>query len=310
MNIQLEKISSFRSELAIAETIDDIRNMETKASAIAEIARKQKMGKSAQDEVGEFRVEIEKKKGIWLDEFYPSKVHSSRTMRDEGIAFDESANARLVGKEDKLVAEAIEELKQNDTRVVTPNAVVSLVRNKKRKEKIGGMSKVDTPQGQYDVVVIDPPWDMQMISRDVSPGQVGLDYPTMSLDEIKGMDIPAADSCHIFLWTTQKYLPPALDCFKVWGVNYILTMVWHKNGGFQPFNLPQYNCEFILYGRIGTPQFCDTKAFNTCFSADRGKHSEKPEEFYQLIKRVTDGKRIDMFSRRKIEGFEGWGNEL
>ena len=321
MNMQLEKISSFRSELAIAETIDDIKHLETKASAIAEIARKQKMGKSAQDEVGEFRVEIEKKKGIWLDEYFPHKgtgnnqykkeqTSDNTRLADHGITYDESSNARLVSKEDKLVAEAIDELKQNDARVVTPNAVVSLVRNKKRKEKIGGMSKVDTPKGQYDVVVIDPPWDMKMIARDISPEQVGLDYPTMSLDEIKTMDIPAADSCHLFLWTTQKYLPSAFDCFKAWGVNYILTMVWHKPGGFQPFNLPQYNCEFILYGRIGTPEFRDTKAFNTCFSAKRGKHSEKPEEFYQLIKRVTDGKRIDMFSRRKIEGFEGWGNEL
>ena len=310
MNMQLEKISAFRSELAIAETIDDIKHLETKASAIAEIARKQKMGKSAQDEVGEFRVEIEKKKGIWLDEFYPSKAHSSSPMADEGIGFKESSNARLVSKEDKLVAEAVDELKQNKTKVVTPNAVVSLVRKKQREEKIEGMAKVDTPKGKYDVVVIDPPWDMKMIARDISPEQVGLDYPTMSLDEIKTMDIPAADSCHLFLWTTQKYLPSAFDCFKAWGVNYILTMVWHKPGGFQPFNLPQYNCEFILYGRIGTPEFSDTKAFNTCFSAKRGKHSEKPEEFYQLIKRVTDGKRIDMFSRRKIEGFEGWGNEL
>ena len=307
---QLEKISAFRAELAIAETIVDIKHLDTKASAIAEIARKEKVGKSAQDEVGAFRCDIEAKKGAWLDEFYPSKVKSSRTLRDEGITFDESSGARLVNKEAELVAQAIEELKQDDKKVVTPNAVVSLVRNKKRKEKLDTMEKVEAPKGKYDVVVIDPPWDMQMISRDVSPQQVGLDYPTMSLDEIKAMDIPATDSSHVFLWTTQKYLPPALDCFKVWGVNYILTMVWHKNGGFQPFNLPQYNCEFILYGRIGTPQFCDTKAFNTCFSAKRGKHSEKPEEFSQLIKRVTDGKRIDMFSRRNIEGFEGWGNEL
>ena len=318
MNIQLEKISSFKAELAIAETIDDIKHLETKASAIAEIARKEKVGKSAQDEVGAFRCDIEAKKGAWLDEYFPQGrppinkrlPDGTFSMADEGINKKESSNARLVNKEAELVAHAIEEIKQDDKKVVTPNAVVSIVRNIKRKEKIETMERVEPPEGQYNVVVIEPPWDMKMIERDVSPRQVGLDYPTMSLDEIKAMDIPVADSCHVFLWTTQKYLPPALDCFKVWGVNYILTMVWHKNGGFQPFNLPQYNCEFILYGRIGTPQFCDTKAFNTCFSANRGKHSEKPKEFYELIRRVTDGKRIDMFSRRNIEGFEGWGNEL
>ena len=317
----IEKISSLNVELALVETIDDIKHLESKGSAIAEFARVNKVGKAKQDEIGEYRVKVESKKGIMLEENYPQggdrgnqyeKVARSdcSTLADEGISKDESSNARLVSKEAELVAQAIDELKQNDTRVVTPNAVVSLVRKKQREEKIDGMAKVDTPKGKYDVVVIDPPWDMKMIARDISPEQVGLDYPTMSLDKIKTMDIPAADSCHLFLWTTQKYLPSAFDCFKAWGVNYILTMVWHKPGGFQPFNLPQYNCEFILYGRIGTPEFRDTKAFNTCFSAKRGKHSEKPEEFYQLIKRVTDGKRIDMFSRRKIEGFEGWGNEL
>ena len=93
--MELEKISAFRSELAIAETIDDIKHLETKASAIAEIARKQKMGKSAQDEVGEFRVEIEKKKGIWLDEYFPQggdRIARSdgSTLQDEGISKDES----------------------------------------------------------------------------------------------------------------------------------------------------------------------------------------------------------------------------
>ena len=147
--------------------------------------------------------------------------------------------------------------------------------------------------------------------RKVSPKQVGFDYPTMTLKEIADIQLPATDA-HVFLWTTQKYLPPALDVMKKWGVRYICSFVWHKNGGVQPFNLPQYNCEFALYGRIGKPtNFTSTKAFPLAFYAKRGAHSEKPEEFYEMVRRATEGigPRIDMFNRRKIEGFDGWGNE-
>jgi len=93
---QIEKFKGFRAELAIAETLEDIKNIESKAAAAAEFARKNKLGKQEQDEWGIFRTEIEMKKGAWLDEFFPSKIHSSRTLRDEGITFDESANARLI----------------------------------------------------------------------------------------------------------------------------------------------------------------------------------------------------------------------
>ena len=181
--MELEKISAFRSELAIAETIEDIKHLETKASAIAEIARKQKTGKSAQDEVGAFRCDIESKKGAWLDEFYPSKAHSSSPMADEGIGFKESSNARLVSKEQELVAQAIDELKQNKTKIVTPNAVAKSVRKKKRdiniKEKIeegknkeinidfrlGDFEEVlaDVPDGSIDCIITDPPYPHQFI---------------------------------------------------------------------------------------------------------------------------------------------------
>jgi N6-adenosine-specific RNA methylase IME4 len=165
--------------------------------------------------------------------------------------------------------------------------------------------EVEPPEDEYDVIVIDPPWPMQKIERDVRPHQAGFDYPTMDEEELQEFPVPdmAAEDCHLFLWTTHKFLPMALRLAEEWGFRYVCTFVWHKPGGFQPIGLPQYNC------RKGSPAFVDTKAFPTCFEAARREHSRKPDEFYETIARVTAGRRIEVFAREPRPGFELFGNE-
>ncbi len=201
-------------------------------------------------------------------------------------------------------------------RVITGGAisVADAKRQIKKEEVIANLENVEAReakeiQGVYDVIVIDPPWPMKKIERDVAPDQVEFDYPTMTEDELFDVDVPCADNCHVWLWTTHKYLPLALELLEAWNLKYVCTFVWHKPGGFQPFGLPQFNAEFALYARRGSPKFVDFTDFKLCFDAPRTGHSEKPELFYDLVRRVTAGRRLDMFSRRAIDGFDTWGKE-
>ncbi|MCD8207063.1 MAG: ParB N-terminal domain-containing protein [Bacteroidales bacterium] len=192
--------------------------------------------------------------------------------------------------------------------------VAGAIREQKRDQLVQHLESVETQEakaveGVYDVIVIDPPWPMERIESDARPHAVAMDYPVMDVEEIKAMDIPAADDCHIFLWTTQKYLPTAFDVLGAWGFKYVCTFVWHKDNGYKPFGLPKYNCEFCLYAHNGSPKFIDETQFWTCFDAPITGHSEKPDTFYKMICRVTAGRRLDMFNRRQIDGFDAWGNE-
>jgi N6-adenosine-specific RNA methylase IME4 len=110
-------------------------------------------------------------------------------------------------------------------------------------------------------------------------------------------------------WTTQRFLPAAFGCLDAWGVTYTGTFVWVKPGGMQPMGLFQFDTEFALYGRKGGALFVETTDFRTCIQAPRGPHSAKPDAFYAMVRRVTAGRRLDMFSRRAIDGFEAWGYE-
>ena len=163
--------------------------------------------------------------------------------------------------------------------------------------------------GKFKTVVIDPPWGI--VQRPSTAGYLSLAYQTMTIEEIGNMPLSKAldDDAWLFIWTTQAFLPSAITLLTTWDVQYKLTMTWHKEGGPQPLGLPAYNSEFVVVGKRGNPQFLDTKAFKTANFWKRGAHSEKPEGFYDLLRRVTPSPRLDIFGRRRIAGFHSWGNE-
>jgi hypothetical protein len=75
------------------------------------------------------------------------------------------------------------------------------------------LAKVEVvlPAKRYETIVVDPPWPVQKIERDVRPNQVAFDYPTMTEAELREFGATlnriAADDCHLLMWTTQKFSP-------------------------------------------------------------------------------------------------------
>ena len=170
--------------------------------------------------------------------------------------------------------------------------------------------------GRFATVVIDPPWPVSW-SRSGKGRKSGQNsfimYETMNLQEIAGLPMGPlllADA-HVFLWTTQAFLRHSFRLIESWGCDYSFTMTWVKTGYLvnKPIGYPFYNTEWIVVGKRGKPEFLDTRQFRCANAREAHAHSEKPEEFYDLLRRVTPEPRLDIFGRRAIAGFHSWGNE-
>jgi N6-adenosine-specific RNA methylase IME4 len=163
--------------------------------------------------------------------------------------------------------------------------------------------------GTYQTVIIDPPWPIEKIERYERPYQEpNLDYVTMTIEAIEKSKMPISKNAHVYLWTIQKFLPTAFEIFETWDVKYIQTLVWHKNVGFTPHGLFMNNAEFVLFGRRGSLPLLKAGE-KVVFTGKVREHSRKPDEFYDLVKKVSPEPRIDIFSREKRDGFDSFGNE-
>jgi N6-adenosine-specific RNA methylase IME4 len=192
-------------------------------------------------------------------------------------------------------------------------SVVEATRQLKKAEVAERVASL--PATQFQVIYADPPWEY----GDTRDGLVGYSaaadhYPTMSLAELKALDVPqlAADDSVLFLWATAPLLPDALELARAWGFKYKAHFVWDK----VRHNVGHYNSvrhELLLICTRGSCTPENVKLFDSVQVIERTeKHSEKPEEFRQIIETLyPSARKIELFRRGAAPpGWTAWGNEV
>mgnify|MGYP001598581440 CR=1 FL=1 len=160
----------------------------------------------------------------------------------------------------------------------------------------------------FRTIVADPPWPMT--HRDGNSH-----YPLMSMEDIKGFQLPPIDTdCRLFLWrltTNQRW---AIDLLDAWGFRLRSEIVWikmRKNGNpqFGMGSSVRSSHETCLIAERGKPPIL-SHSIRSVLMAQVGIHSQKPEEFYGLVEKLSPGPYLELFARKHRVGWTCLGNEL
>lgn len=171
----------------------------------------------------------------------------------------------------------------------------------------------ETPEltGKYRVIYADPPWSYGG-SMNETYGTADKHYPTMSLDDLCIMPVPdiTEDNAVLFLWVTSPLLEDAFKVINAWGFKYKASFVWDK----VKHVMGHYNSvrhELLLICTKGSCVPENMKLFDSVYEEERTEHSKKPEFFREVIDTIyPSGKRIELFARRPVEGWETYGNQV
>ena len=164
----------------------------------------------------------------------------------------------------------------------------------------------------FPVIYADPPWKFKAYS-DVTGMDRAADnhYPTMDLEAIKALPVPAGADAALLLWATAPMLVEALEVMAAWGFTYKSQIVWTKDRigtGYWARNMH----EILLIGTKGSiPAPPPGARPHSAVQAQVGAHSRKPDVFYDIIEAMFPGlPKLELFARRQREGWHSHGQEV
>lgn len=141
----------------------------------------------------------------------------------------------------------------------------------------------------------------------------------MGIEELAKLQVEdiAERDCTLFLWATFPMLNEAMQLIRKWGFSYkTVGFVWLKQNrksstwfyglGFWT----RGNAEICLLATKAHPKRSSADIHQLIISPIE-EHSKKPDEVREkIVALMGDLPRIELFARKKIKGWDVWGNEV
>jgi N6-adenosine-specific RNA methylase IME4 len=310
---QLVQYEAMRAAIRQCARIDEAAQIRDKAIAFAAYAR-QRDDKQAEAwfaeikaraclRIGELSLALPTQQG----KLCPSRVTKRQAWKDARLS-PATANryeqlARAVQKGTK------------PTRLKDVYAVIKQQRRNEREQALAEATEAaSTTLGVtlYPVIYADPPWRFEPYSRETGMDRAADNhYPTMTIEELRELKIPAADDAALFLWATVPMLLQAHDVMEAWGFTYRSHFVWLKDRIGTGYWVRNQH-ELLLIGTKGrVPAPAPGEQHASVIEAKVGNHSAKPAAFAEIIEEMFPNcARLEMFARAPRLGWDAWGNEV
>jgi len=311
-------------QLSDAKTIGEVMDVKNGVEHIRLYARqlkdKELLAKAVEVELRTERrlgelLEAAKKAGQ-LVEGRRRKDDTERVTLDEiGIDRKLSSTAQKAASLAVQAFEAVIEAARN--RITSRGAIeiVAVDKKERRDQRERELATVQTalPDKRYGVIYADPEWRFEVYNRDTGMDRAADNhYPTSTTDEICKRPVAdiAADDCCLFLWATVPMLPDALRVMEAWSFAYKSHCIWAKDRLGTGYWFRNKH-EILLVGTRGDiPAPSMGTQFESVIEAPVGRHSEKPERFYELIEAYFPTlPKIELNARRARAGWDCWGKE-
>jgi N6-adenosine-specific RNA methylase IME4 len=262
-------------------------------------------------ELGEYRQRAEQAAARRRANLRNSSVDVAALPHRAGRSRDHAA--QLAGVSPRLIQNAITVrdldpalFEQTKAGQVTLQQAVKQIERNERYAQVGPAPAL--PEGEFDLLYADPPWQLGSPTSLKSPEQ---HYPTLPTSEIAELAVPAAEKAVLFLWAVNSLISDALGVIDAWGFTYKANFVWVKPRIGLGFYVRNRHELLLVATRGGYGPPAEELRSGSVIEAPCGRHSQKPDSFYELIERIyPQATRLELFARGKPRpGWDTWGNE-